>query len=253
MKSKTVFVKAENLIDIDLLDLNIEHALQLYVDTVEKGCLVMVNGISKEGVTVEGVNGEDIDEGGYYLFPIPIEYLLDKGGAAFSKDVEGIYYFDNDPSISLYFNDEGNVVLENNENTIVFPPYVHSLESALDLLFSTVEETNSDLLFKIEDLDEKSKSTDSFLWECKKILKETITHLLNSTPRKYEKGFTTEEVKSIRTVLEKMGADIKKFDDALYGITVLSIDEQTVYYPVDIMKAMQCAIEKRSLKVWEWD
>ncbi len=68
---------------------------------------------------------------------------------------------------------------------------------------------------------------------------------------KNKEGFTWDEVKSILEYFPSI--DMDKFNGALFGITCMSINGETVIYPWDIEKALLCGIEKRNLKENEWD
>ena len=69
--------------------------------------------------------------------------------------------------------------------------------------------------------------------------------------RKYEQGYTLEEVEAIAARYPEMNRE--KFDDALTGITCISIDGETIIFECDVEKAVRCGLENRDLRAFEWD
>lgn len=67
----------------------------------------------------------------------------------------------------------------------------------------------------------------------------------------YEQGFTREEIDVVKGLFSKI--NIQKFDEALYGITCMMIDDQIVIYHCDIEKALRCGLQNRSLNFYEFD
>jgi len=68
---------------------------------------------------------------------------------------------------------------------------------------------------------------------------------------KHKYGFVRSEIEDL--LKDYPDIDKSKFDDALYGITCMRIDDETVIYHIDIEKALYCGTEKRNLTQEEWD
>ena len=64
-------------------------------------------------------------------------------------------------------------------------------------------------------------------------------------------GFVDKEMKELLSFYPK--ANLKKFDEALTGITCESIDGNLVIYHCDVHKALLCAVENRNLTIEEFD
>lgn len=85
----------------------------------------------------------------------------------------------------------------------------------------------------------------------RKILYETIKEKVNRYPTKYKEGFTQTEVDNL--VQEFTDIHMDKFNNALNGITVFTIEGETIYFHGDIQSALLCGLENRDLYIWEWD
>lgn len=73
----------------------------------------------------------------------------------------------------------------------------------------------------------------------------------NKYKTKYKHGFTSAEIKDL--LKNYTDIDTEKFNDALMGITCMSINNEIVIYHHDVEKALRCGMEKRNLKHIEWD
>lgn len=67
----------------------------------------------------------------------------------------------------------------------------------------------------------------------------------------YPEGFTGDEVDAIFKEYPKLNT--AKADSCLTGITGIMKDGQFITYHCDVFKALQCGLENRDLKEWEWD
>ena len=68
---------------------------------------------------------------------------------------------------------------------------------------------------------------------------------------KNKEGFVQSEINDLLKSYPDINMD--KFNDSLYGITCMRIDNETVIYHCDVEKALNCGIENRSLYINEWD
>lgn len=68
---------------------------------------------------------------------------------------------------------------------------------------------------------------------------------------KYKEGFTNDEVKQLLN--EFKGINMKRFYNALNGITCIEKEGRLIIYHCDILSALKCGIENRDLKYYEWD
>lgn len=78
-----------------------------------------------------------------------------------------------------------------------------------------------------------------------------IHDLVYNFRTKYNEGFVQEEIVKIFKMFKNINED--KFNNALFGITAMDIDGETVIYHCDIELALCCAIENRNLKDSEFD
>ena len=69
--------------------------------------------------------------------------------------------------------------------------------------------------------------------------------------RKYERGFLQSEIDIL--LCNYPNANLKKFNDALFGCTCEIIDNQELIYVIDVYHAFKCAIENRNLENHELD
>lgn len=84
-----------------------------------------------------------------------------------------------------------------------------------------------------------------------KIHGDRITSIVKSFKTKYDEGFTWNEIQSISEKFTSLNRD--KFESALFGITCRMINEETVIYSWDVVKALRCGLENRNLRGYEWD
>lgn len=78
-----------------------------------------------------------------------------------------------------------------------------------------------------------------------------IHDLVYNFRTKYKEGFVHEEVIKIFNMFKNINED--KFNDALYGITVMVIDGETVIYHCDIELALACGLNNRERTEAEFD
>ncbi len=68
---------------------------------------------------------------------------------------------------------------------------------------------------------------------------------------KYKEGFMPDELKEITDQFPQM--DMDKYEDAMMGNTCSVHEGRFCMYHTDVYKAIRCGLEKRDLKVGEWD
>jgi hypothetical protein len=78
-----------------------------------------------------------------------------------------------------------------------------------------------------------------------------IIKIVDSFPRKYQYGFKTDEINELLKEFPKI--DIDKFNDATSHISAMCVDNHILIYPHDILKGIFCGIEKRDIKLEEFD
>ena len=70
-------------------------------------------------------------------------------------------------------------------------------------------------------------------------------------PTKHKEGFVKSKVDAL---LKKFpNIDMEKFNYALMGNTCMVKEGEIIQYHCDIEKALMCGIEKRKLRISEWD
>ena len=67
----------------------------------------------------------------------------------------------------------------------------------------------------------------------------SITERVNTYPTKYEDGFIKSE---IETLLKEYPIDIERFNLSMMGHTCMLIDNETIWYHCDIIKAIKYSI-----------
>ena len=85
----------------------------------------------------------------------------------------------------------------------------------------------------------------------KQTLYEMLEEKVYSYPTTYKEGFIAAEINDL--LKEFPTIDMEKYNDAMMGNTCMVRDGQTIIYHCDVLKALQCGIEKRNLKWYEWD
>ena len=80
---------------------------------------------------------------------------------------------------------------------------------------------------------------------------KSITEKVYNFKTKNKEGFVQSEIDTLLKYYPKINMD--KFNDALFGITCMIINDEIVIYHYDIEKALRCGIESRNLRSWEWD
>lgn len=68
-----------------------------------------------------------------------------------------------------------------------------------------------------------------------------------------KEGFTYDEINLLLKDFSDVNINMKRFDDALMGITCMMIDDKFIIYHCDVEKALLCGIEDRGLNSLEWD
>lgn len=68
---------------------------------------------------------------------------------------------------------------------------------------------------------------------------------------KSEYGFTWIEIEELLS--EYPDVDMEKFNDAMMGNTCMMEGGWIINYPCDVLLALNCGIEQRKQKIWEWD
>ena len=74
-----------------------------------------------------------------------------------------------------------------------------------------------------------------------------ISKLVEGFPRKNEDGLTRSEIDSLVESVPELNLNMKEFESALYGITVLLIDNEHVYYLHDVKKAFNWGLGGKQL------
>lgn len=80
---------------------------------------------------------------------------------------------------------------------------------------------------------------------------ENIYNIVYKYQTKYKQGFIRSEIQEILDMFPNINKS--KFDDALFGITAMIIDNNMIIYHCDIEKALHCGLENRELRSYEWD
>lgn len=68
---------------------------------------------------------------------------------------------------------------------------------------------------------------------------------------KHEEGFVQSEIDDLLKNYPEI--DMKRFNDALAGITCMLKEKDVIVYHCDIEKALYCGLQKRNLSIYEWD
>lgn len=74
--------------------------------------------------------------------------------------------------------------------------------------------------------------------------------IIENYSRKYEEGFTAEEIYGLLT---KLSVDRIKFWEAIGEVTGIIIDGDFVYYTSDVELGVRCALENRNPTTNEFD
>lgn len=80
---------------------------------------------------------------------------------------------------------------------------------------------------------------------------DNLEDLVYNYPTKHQEGFTPGEIKEILSNFQDINMD--KFHDALSGITMMSINQESIIFHCDILTALRCGIEDRDIRLQEWD
>lgn len=79
-----------------------------------------------------------------------------------------------------------------------------------------------------------------------------LKDLVYNYPTKHKQGFIASEQKEILSKFPDI--NMEKYNDAMMGNTcMLDENDGAIIYHCDILKALICGIEQRSLNVFEWD
>lgn len=68
---------------------------------------------------------------------------------------------------------------------------------------------------------------------------------------KHEEGFVQSEIDELLKNYPEI--DMKRFNDALMGITCMLREKDVIVYHCDIEKALYCGLQNRRLSIYEWD
>jgi len=78
-----------------------------------------------------------------------------------------------------------------------------------------------------------------------------ISNMINNYNTSSKWGFTTEELSTLKSRFS--GIEESIFDDCLTGTTCILINNKTRIYHCDIITALKCSLEKRSMRAGELD
>lgn len=78
-----------------------------------------------------------------------------------------------------------------------------------------------------------------------------IEKAVNTFQTKYEQGFLRQEILALIKTFP--GISVKRFNDALYGVTCKTVDGNPVIYRHDVEKALRCGVGDRDLHDYEMD
>jgi hypothetical protein len=67
----------------------------------------------------------------------------------------------------------------------------------------------------------------------------SITERVNNYPTKYEYGFIKAEIEDL---LKEYPIDIERFNQSMMGHTCMLIDNETIWYHCDIIKAIKYSV-----------
>lgn len=81
--------------------------------------------------------------------------------------------------------------------------------------------------------------------------RKKVYNLIYNFKTKHKEGFVKDEIEVLLQEFPNINLD--KFYDALRGITVIKVKTEMIFFRDDIEKALNCSLENRNLKSWEWD
>ena len=105
--------------------------------------------------------------------------------------------------------------------------------------------------------------------KCRKIIKEYLTDdefsgktallycdsciekIVKEFPTKNKEGFTAKEQEELLKLFP--GINKEKYDNALWGVTCIMVEDEIVIYHCDIITALRCGTENRNIRYYEWD
>tara|TARA_R110001592_G_scaffold58417_1_gene176947 strand:- start:315 stop:572 length:258 start_codon:yes stop_codon:yes gene_type:complete len=79
----------------------------------------------------------------------------------------------------------------------------------------------------------------------------SLEGLVNNFPTKHKEGFTIPEIDKLIQLFPNI--EISKFDDALLGNTIMVRNGDHINYHCDILTALKCGVENRTINLKEWD
>ncbi len=81
-----------------------------------------------------------------------------------------------------------------------------------------------------------------------------IASIVNGFETENEFGFNKKEIKKVLNLFNNYFINFDKYKNALNGITcMLNDDGEIIIYHCDIITAICCGIENRTIKPSEWD
>lgn len=78
-----------------------------------------------------------------------------------------------------------------------------------------------------------------------------LHNLVYNYKTKYNEGFIKDEILYILSIFPNITR--KKFDNALFGITTTTIDNEIIIYRHDLVLALKCGLENRNPNTLELD
>ena len=81
--------------------------------------------------------------------------------------------------------------------------------------------------------------------------KDTITKTVNSFKTKHKEGFIDSEIKLLLKQFTKL--HYQHFNEVLGTVTCMYINEESVIYKQDVIKAINSCIENCDLNFEDWD
>jgi hypothetical protein len=80
-----------------------------------------------------------------------------------------------------------------------------------------------------------------------------LEKVVNTWKVENKEGFTQRELNRLIAHIGKDNISMKRFNDALTGITGLMFDDEFITYHCDILTALRVAMEDRPMRHNEWD
>ena len=80
-----------------------------------------------------------------------------------------------------------------------------------------------------------------------------LSDLVYNRKTKHKEGYTEKEINKLLSTIGRFNLNMKRFNDALTGITCMMFDDEIVTYHCDILTALRVAMEDRPMRAYEWD